>query len=197
MLKQGKADLVAKYDDAIKHLSDANKIIDEPTGRDLLRQAQQAKIDAGNNERVRDLVGKARAAINTKKFDDADLYLGAAKKLIPGDAAVAAALKDLEVARKPAPADLAKLKQRQEDFKLAIDAGRDAYKKGNYVGAVNAFKQAVQLMPGDKDALDMLRGAERAAGRGGEEEGRLYPADEPGPDRHDCQEIRRGHHGLH
>ena len=163
LLKQGKAELAARrYTEAIKFLTDANKIIDEPIGRGLLQQAQQARTDGENTEKVRDLVLKARAAMKEKKFDDADLYLGAARKLNANDPTVATAQKDLDVARKPSPAEIAKLKQREADFKLAIDAGRDAYKKGNFVGAINAFKEAERLMPGDKDALDMLRGAERA-----------------------------------
>ncbi len=45
-----------------------------------------------------------------------------------------------------------KAKQRQEDYELAMSAARAALKKNNYTGAINAYKEALRLMPGDKTA---------------------------------------------
>src|SRR5204863_6044906 len=91
----------------------------------------------------------------------AEKLLADAQKLAPRDPAVLQALADLDQAKKTSTADTARLKKLKEDFDLAMGAGRDAAQKKNYPGAVNALKEAVRLMPDDKDAKDLLGMAER------------------------------------
>ncbi|MFQ3591855.1 MAG: tetratricopeptide repeat protein [Gemmataceae bacterium] len=53
-------------------------------------------------------------------------------------------------------------KKRKEDFDLAMSAGQAALKKGNYTGAINAFREALRLLPDDASATKALADAQRA-----------------------------------
>jgi hypothetical protein len=60
--------------------------------------------------------------------------------------------------RMTAPVD-PQAKQRQDDYNLAMSAGGDALKKGNYPGAINAYREALRLLPGDAAATKALNNA--------------------------------------
>jgi tetratricopeptide (TPR) repeat protein len=116
--------------------------------------AQAAKVAA--------LVADARKAIGARKFAEADKFLADARTLAPQDAAVLAAAQELDKARKqPSPEEIARQKKLKEDYELAMDAGRNAVKKQNYQGAVNAFTEALRLMPDSKEAAEQKLAAQR------------------------------------
>jgi tetratricopeptide (TPR) repeat protein len=72
--------------------------------------------------------------------------------------------------------DPKKAKQQKEDYELAMGAGRDAMKKLNYQGAINAFTEALNKMPGDKAATDFLNDARAGLARQQAEFTRLMTA---------------------
>ncbi len=175
LLRKGRAALTAKqYDDAVQALTTANRLLPEDAAaKDLLRQAEKARNDAKaavdaqhqqqqRAEQVRQLVATARKALEAKDFTGAERSLAEASKLAPDDKDVARLTQDLAAARKAATASEREQKQRKADYELALSAGKDAVQKKNYQGAVNSFKEALRLMPGDKVATDLVRSAEKA-----------------------------------
>ena len=56
-------------------------------------------------------------------------------------------LADLDkIAKEPGP------NPRKADYDFAMAAGKAAMEKKNYAGAVNSYREALRLMPNDKDA---------------------------------------------
>jgi tetratricopeptide (TPR) repeat protein len=174
LVQKGRDALAAKkYDDAVQALAAANQLLpDDPTGKDLLRQAEKARTDSRaatdskrdqdqRTEKVRQLVATARKALDAKDYPGAEKALAEAGKLAPDDKDVVKANQDLVAARKAAAASDKELKQRKDDYNLAMGAGKDAMQKKNYQAAVNSYKEALRLMPGDKDAADLLKAAEK------------------------------------
>jgi tetratricopeptide (TPR) repeat protein len=150
---------------------------------DRIRREREAKarpIDPKAKQREEDYklaMDAARAAVKKNNLPGAINAFKEALRLKPGDPtateALASAQKLLqaeetkkraaeEAKKKPTAAD-PKMKQRQEDYKLAMDAAQAAVKKSNWTGAVNAFKEALRLMPGDKAATDGLASAQKLA----------------------------------
>jgi tetratricopeptide (TPR) repeat protein len=186
LLKQTRNDAEAalaakKYDDAVRLWSKASELA--PADVEVLaslNRAKQAQAEAATQARLagekakadqvaaeratkaRQMTAEARKAMEARRYADAEKLLADARTLAPQDAGVAAAAQELErIKKQPTPAETAAQKKLKEDFTLAMDAGRDAVKKQNYTGAVNAYKEAVRLMPDSKDAADSLRSAER------------------------------------
>ena len=112
-------------------------------------------------EQVRQLVADARRAGGRKDFAGAARALTEANRFAPNDPSVAAAARELAEAKKAADTGAASTKQRQADYELAMGAGRNALRAKNYVGAANAFKEALRLAPDDRDAAGLLRESER------------------------------------
>jgi tetratricopeptide (TPR) repeat protein len=175
LLQKGRDALAAKkYDEAVQAFTAANQLIpDDPTGKDLLRQAQKARTDSLaaadarheqdlRAEKVRQFVATARKALDAKDFAGAEKALAEAGKLAPDDKDVLKANQDLTAARKSAAAGDKELKQRKDDYNRAMAAGKDAMQKKSYQDAANSYKEALRLMPGDKDATDSLKAAEKA-----------------------------------
>jgi tetratricopeptide (TPR) repeat protein len=136
----------------------AQRLLDQEVA--AKRKADEAKRTAEFNR----LVAQGRTAFKGKRYADAVKAFGEALKVKPGDATALKeqreAQKALELAKK-APVDPRKEKQRLEDYKLAMDAGRAAAKKKNYQGALNAYNEALRLMPGDKTATEARDAARR------------------------------------
>jgi tetratricopeptide (TPR) repeat protein len=120
--------------------------------------AVDPKVKA-QQEAYQKAMAQAKALFAQKKFADAIKAYDQALIAKPGDAAAIKGKKEAgDAAKKPAaPVKDPKAKQREEDYKLALSAARAAMKNRNYQGAVNAYNEALRLMPGDKTAT-----AERA-----------------------------------
>lgn len=169
LIERSKSDLERKrYEQCVVHLSRARKL--DPKNQhvaEMLEEAERAlrvqktQAEAQLAEQVGNLLRAARAALAVKNLEEAGKQLAEARKLAPNDPAVVAALKDLDTAIEQSPAAIAKRKQRQEDYKLAMDAGRSALRKEHYQGAINSFTEALRVMPNDADAADLLRLAQR------------------------------------
>lgn len=151
-----------RFDEALKTLAGAQTMFpQDPAGQNLLNEVRKAQAEALTAEKVTKLVTAGRLALAAKNLDEAGKQLAEAQKLAPRDPAVLLALKDLETAIEQSPAGIARRKQRQEDYKLAMEAGRNAFNKENYPGAINSFTEALRLMPGDAEANDRLGLAQR------------------------------------
>lgn len=145
-----------KPDDALKHLAEAGELVpDDATVKTLRNQANLA-IQAKLKGRIDGLVTDARKAMAAKDLPKATQLLREARQLGPTDAGVTAALADLDkLAKEPAP------NRNQADYKLAMDAGKAAFDRKNYAGAVNAYKEALRLISGDREATTRLAEAQR------------------------------------
>jgi tetratricopeptide (TPR) repeat protein len=170
LLAQGRTELGAKkYAEAAKTLTEAQKLIpDNADVKAYLGQAQQGLKKQENEGKVAELVAEARKAMAARDFPKAEGLLNQARPLIPGDADVTRASDELARARKPAPVDT----KRKEDYELAMSAGADAVKKQNYPGAVNAYREALRIMPGDASATVKLEAATNLAFSASLEKGR-------------------------
>lgn len=69
---------------------------------------------------------------------------------------LAKAKTDAEARSKSAPPS-----RPREDYELALSAGKSALDKKNLQGAVNAYREALRLMPGDREATVRLQEAQR------------------------------------
>jgi len=102
--------------------------------------------------------GKQRLAAKQPK-EAAELF----RRALVQDASNAEARSLLAQAEKllPSPVDPA-AKKRKEDFDLAMSAGEAALKKGNYTGAINAYREALRLIPDEPSASKALANAQAA-----------------------------------
>jgi tetratricopeptide (TPR) repeat protein len=125
-------------------------------------QRQQAEMARAEEAKKAKLVaatlvtqGKQRLTAKQPK-EAAELF----RRALVQDATNAEARSLLAQAEKlmPPPVDPV-AKKRKEDFDLAMGAGDAALKKGNYAGAVNAYREALRLIPGDAGATKALNNA--------------------------------------
>jgi tetratricopeptide (TPR) repeat protein len=146
-----------KPDDALRFLAEAAEILPPDMATRALRTQAEAAIQARLKGRIDALVADARKAMGTKDITRASQLLREARQLGPNDTAVTAALADLDkLARTPTVDPKAK-----ENYEIAMGAGKSALDQKKYLGAVNSYKEALRIMPGDKDATAKLAEAER------------------------------------
>jgi tetratricopeptide (TPR) repeat protein len=162
-----------RFEEAIKALTDANTLVpDNKTSQDLLRQAQKAQAEARaleekalalksqleRTERVKKHLVDTQVALKVKDFNVAAKHLAEARKLAPQDPAVLQAQRDLDTARQATLGAEKKLAAYQE----AMAEGQKALNAKQFAGAVKAFTEATQLLPGDAKAGLLLKQAEQA-----------------------------------
>jgi tetratricopeptide (TPR) repeat protein len=167
-LAAGRAAVKKKdYQGAVNAYKEALRLIpgDETAteARDIAQRFLDREIAAKKGEYDRRMA-LGRTAVKDKRYADAVKAFGEALKVKPADAAATKerqqAQKALELAKKPPDKPVITRKQR-EDYKLAMDAGRAAAKKKNYLGAFNAYKEALRIIPGDKTATEARDAAKR------------------------------------
>jgi hypothetical protein len=131
---------------------------------DQLRAALRAEAEARKNQaQVNDLVKTAQTHLAARRFDDALRVLNEANRLQPGDATVAQLIKQVEKARNDAVAEAKKQEEarRRQQYAQLMNQGQSAVNAKRYAEAIQAFNQALKLMPGDAAAAKALREAER------------------------------------
>jgi tetratricopeptide (TPR) repeat protein len=164
----GQANLTAKqYDAAVAAFAEALKLKpDDATAQKGLRQveaarsaaladASKAKHKEEEDRRQRQyqkLLGEGRAALSAKQYDSAIKAFQEAQKVLPGDQASAAFLKDAERAKQDAADALAMEAKRRADelrkrteIDKAIAQARAALALKDLDGATKAYTQAFQL----------------------------------------------------
>jgi hypothetical protein len=170
LLQRGRTELSAgKHNEALASFQAASQLLPEdPAAKNLIAQTKKAQTDAvaaaalkqeeeQKAAKVRQLVAGAQQAITGKDYAGAERLLAEARKLLPRDPAIATAQAELDRARKPAVVS----KQTREDYELAFSAGQEAMKKANYQGAINAYTEALRLIPGDARATEQLAAAKK------------------------------------
>jgi tetratricopeptide (TPR) repeat protein len=111
-------------------------------------------------------MARGAQALTRKQPAEARKAFEEALKLKPNDPAATKGVKDATPApaikdpKGPAPG---KAKPLKEDYDLAMGAGAAAMKKLDYKGAVNAYTEALNKIPGDKAATAALAGARYGA----------------------------------
>ncbi|MBL8794237.1 MAG: tetratricopeptide repeat protein [Planctomycetia bacterium] len=154
-----------KFDDALQAYHTAQKLLPEnveaakgiAAAKEALDAQAQAKLDA---EKAKAEFGRflneGKSALAEKQFALAVRAFEQARQLNPGDADVG---KWLEDARKALAED------QDEKAKLAVyeqhlNIGRAALAAQRYPEAIREFTAALQVLPGDADALQLRRQAE-------------------------------------
>lgn len=125
--------------------------------RDQERLARIAADKKAKTEAVR-LVAAGKDQLAAKRYDAAaDLF----RRALVQDATNAEAKVLFAQAEKlvPRPVDPV-VKKKKDDYDLAMTAGRAALAKDNFKGAINAFSEALRVMPGDTVAGKALADAE-------------------------------------
>jgi tetratricopeptide (TPR) repeat protein len=97
------------------------------------------------------LMKSGKAKLSANQFKEAAGLFGQALALYPADAE-AKSLREKALARAGGKPGL----PREEDYQLAMAAGRAALKKFNYLGAVNSFTEALRIRKGDAAAATEL-----------------------------------------
>ena len=142
---------------------------------------------------------QGQTAMAAKKYADAVKAYDEALKVKPGDPAGIKGKQAALDAQKPVkpPID-PKEKKRQEDYKLAMDAAQAAIKAKNYAGAVNAYNEAVRLVPGDRAATTERASAQRLldAETAAKREAAYANWMKQAPDGDGGEEVRRRGEGL-
>jgi tetratricopeptide (TPR) repeat protein len=148
------AEAVRAYDAALKNRPNDKAALE---GRKIAQAGLDKIEDAKKKEAAYQAAMKqAKAAFDAKKYADAAKLYDAALAQKPNDQAALAGKKAAEDAQKPKKPD-----PNEEDYRLAMGAGADAMKKGNYQGAVNSYRHALVKKPKDPDATKALAEAER------------------------------------
>jgi tetratricopeptide (TPR) repeat protein len=143
LVAQGKAALGArKYDDAVKALTEALKLIgDDKEAQGLLKQSQDGqKAVAEYNKQI--ALGKA--ALNAKKWDDAITAFNAALTIVPNDPEATKGLQAANDGKKP--------KGDPKEYGKQMAAAAAAEKKQEYLDALQAYQKALKAMPDDAAA---------------------------------------------
>jgi tetratricopeptide (TPR) repeat protein len=160
LMTQGKAAMPARPAEAVQHFSAALRLYPtDAEARSALATATKAAAEAEAATKKQEfdrLMGQARAAAAQNRHADAVKFYTSALNYFPADATARKGRDDAARAEK---------KQR-DDYKLAMEAARDALNRKNYPGAINAFNEALRILPGDSAAqtgLQAARGAEQRA----------------------------------
>jgi colicin import membrane protein len=155
-----------KYEDAITAFTEAGKAM--PGDKEAADQLSLAKSKAkemaaevSTQKQLQKALGDFQTALKAGHLDQAGKALVDAKKLAPQDPDVIQGAKDLEAAR-ALVANEAMKKQKMADYQRAMKSGRDALTVKKYDDAIKSFTEAGSLLPGDKDALALLKQTEKA-----------------------------------
>jgi tetratricopeptide (TPR) repeat protein len=124
---------------------------DEAAAAKRASEEKTRKADAAK------LIASGNALLKSKPAEAADAF----RRALALDPTSAEARSGLAAAEKalPPPSDPAQ-KQRMEDYKLAMEGGEKALKARNYRGAMNSFREALRLLPGDAKAQAAFANAE-------------------------------------
>ena len=176
LLNQGQKVLVAKkYTQAVDLFKQVRKLAPDNvealaglTRAERERDMEVARIREREDAKNRDAahagwMKQGDKALAARNYADAAKAYDEALKLKPGDPASVKGKRAVEEAQKKVAAADPKMKQREANYQLAMDAAKDAIKKSNWTGAVNCFNEALRHMPGDKAAMDGLAGAQKLA----------------------------------
>ena len=152
----------AKFQEAAQvHKSDAVltglRMVD--SGRAAI--ASESK-NAEAKAKLQGFIAAGLAALKAKDYDAAEKALRSASQLEPANPAVVQGLKDVAQGRQPAVGD----KDQKANYLLAMSAGQKALQAKDYGGAIKSFQQALQLMPKDAQATQLLAQAQQAIDTG-------------------------------
>jgi tetratricopeptide (TPR) repeat protein len=149
-----------RYDEALQAVAAALAAM--PNDRDALAlraQVDKAKADAAAMKADADkkrefgrLMLQARSAMAAKKYDDAIKAYTAALVLYPSDTEATRGLADAKKASETRPAPMPMPPAKPPLYAKQMDAGLAQEKAGKYDLALNAYKAALRLVPGDADA---------------------------------------------
>jgi tetratricopeptide (TPR) repeat protein len=187
-LKKGDdAATAKKYTDALGHYQAALKLFRTDLVLSKLKSVSDIVVrekaasaakeaEAKRATQVKDLLGQGQKALAAKKYTQAVELFKQVRKLAPDNVEALAGLtraereRDMEMARlreredaKNRDAADPKMKRREANYQLAMDAAKDAIKKSNWTGAVNCFNEALRHKLGDKTALEGLASAQKLA----------------------------------
>jgi tetratricopeptide (TPR) repeat protein len=149
-----------KWDDAIREAGAAlDQKPGDPAAQSALKAAQDGKAAAAaEQKRLADFnqaLDRGRAALTAKKWDDALRAAQEALRLQPNDPAAMQLQRDAEAGKKKAA-----------DYHQAMERGRAALAGKKWDDALKAADDALKLMPGDRDALQLQRDAQAGKQKG-------------------------------
>jgi tetratricopeptide (TPR) repeat protein len=177
-LDEGRTALEARqFDQAVQAFTKAKKLA--PANVDVLAglsraeqalqehaaQARRRKDEEQRQAAFRKLLDSGRANLAARRYDAAVLALAEAVKLNPGDAAAQAALQEAEKARSTATAGArsqAEAKKKADEYQKWMGDGRRALAGKQYDIAIQAFREAQKVLPGDQGSAAFLKEAEKA-----------------------------------
>ncbi|MCE9530526.1 MAG: hypothetical protein K8T89_05255 [Planctomycetes bacterium] len=102
-----------------------------------------------------------QANLTAKNYDAAIVALNDALKINPNDATAQAALKEAQGAVKLDTQAQIEAKKKRDAYEKAMQQGRTALSLKNHDAAIESFKAAQQILPGDLTSTQMLRDAEK------------------------------------
>jgi hypothetical protein len=135
----------------------------------LLAESQRRReIDATAKQKdalYKTALQAGQQALARKDFDTARAKFQEAGTHFKTDAVVAG-LQQVDAARAPVPQQAVPQKnpaaQKQSDYQLALSAGQKALQAKDYPGAIKSAQQALQIMPNDPQAAQLLQQAQQA-----------------------------------
>jgi tetratricopeptide (TPR) repeat protein len=165
-----------QYDKAVQAYREASKLAPrdintlaglskaEQARADAAARARRQKDDADRQANFRTLVAGGKANLAAKQYDAAALSLAEAVRLNPADAEAKAALAQAQqaqtTARVDAPAN-AEADRKAAAYQKWVGEGRVALSAKQYDTAINAFREAQKLLPGDQASAALVQEAER------------------------------------
>jgi tetratricopeptide (TPR) repeat protein len=159
-----------RYDDALAALADADRLIpNDKDALDLRRDVEKARADAlGDAKKKADfqaLVTKAKQSLAAKQYDQALAALADADRLIPGDRDLLALRKQVQSEKAAAEAEAKKKAEeakRLAEYNKLMAQGQQSMNLKRYDDAVQAFAEALKVMPNDPKARAALADAQKA-----------------------------------
>jgi tetratricopeptide (TPR) repeat protein len=189
LVKKGKKALADKlYQEAVTSLSRAYQLAPNKTTLALLQKAEKAlkefqlaeaarrkeKEEADRAKLIRDLLAKAKLALNEKRLDEAEKLLLQARKLSPNDPDILGLLKQVQDAKKAIQDKAAKeqaeklarieaeRKERHAKFEKKMTSGRKSLKAKKFDEAITHYKDALGVLQKVKDDAPLAARAEKA-----------------------------------
>jgi tetratricopeptide (TPR) repeat protein len=144
--------------DVLAGLSRAEQLHEQQAVAQRRRQAEQAKETA-----FRTLLESGKSNLAARRYEAAVAALAEAVKLKPDDAAAKAALGQAEQARGASAGD-ARTRAEQKnaaEYQQRLGAGRAALAARQYDVALESFREAQRLLPGDQTAAAFIKEAEQ------------------------------------